>query len=85
MSQSQLELRHLRTLVAIASVGNLSAAAKRLHLTQSALSHQLKMLETAYGVSLIDRRRQPVVLTHAGECLLALARTVLRMDSEITR
>ena len=67
MSQSQLELRHLRTLVAIASVGNLSAAAKRLHLTQSALSHQLKMLETAYGVSLIDRRRQAIEKNLAGE------------------
>ena len=85
MSQSQLELRHLRTLVAIASVGNLSAAAKRLHLTQSALSHQPKMLETAYGASLIDRRRQPVVLTHAGECLLALARTVLPQVEQAER
>ena len=77
MSHSILELRHLRTLQALADSGNVSAAARRLNLTQSALSHQLKTLETAYGCSLVDRRRQPLVLTPAGERLLELAREVL--------
>ena len=85
MSHSILELRHLRTLQALADSGNVSAAARRLNLTQSALSHQLKTLETAYGCSLVDRRRQPLVLTPAGERLLALAQEVLPQVQQAER
>lgn len=76
MMQSQLELRHLRTLLALAECGSVSQAAKRVFLTQSALSHQLKSLEEAYGLALFERKSQPLRFTPAGECLLALARQV---------
>ena len=49
---SQLELRHLRTLVALRDTGSLVEAAERVFLTQSALSHQLKELESLLGCAL---------------------------------
>ena len=57
---SQVELRHLRTLVALRDSGSLVEAAERVHLTQSALSHQLKDLEHRLGVALIVRRTRPI-------------------------
>ena len=50
-----LEIRHLRSLIAIADSGKLATAAQRVHLTQSALSHQIRALETYYGIPLFDR------------------------------
>lgn len=72
-----IELRHLRTLVALAETGSLTAAAERLHLTQSALSHQLRELEERLALSLLDRGARPVRPTQAGIRLLELARKVL--------
>lgn len=72
-----LEIRHLNSLIAIADCGSLSRAAGRIHLTQSALSHQLRALEAHYGVKLIDRGTRAVTLTRAGERLVAVARTVV--------
>ena len=51
-----LELRHLKTIRAIEQTGSLAAAAERLHLTQSALSHQIRALETYYETPLFSRR-----------------------------
>ena len=72
-----LEIRHLRSLVAIAESKSLSAAAERVHLTQSALSHQLRAIEQHYGVPLFERSRQGLRATQTGERLLVLARDVL--------
>jgi len=72
-----IEIRHLRTLVALAEAGTVSAAAKRVHLTQSALSHQLRALEEHAGVPVVKRRGLGVELTEAGQRLLALARSVI--------
>ncbi|OWY38441.1 LysR family transcriptional regulator [Xenophilus sp. AP218F] len=71
---SVLELRHLKSLLALAETGSVSQAASRVFLTQSALSHQLKQLEAAYGMSLFERKTQPLRFTPAGERLLTLAR-----------
>jgi len=54
-----LEVRHLRTLIALADAGTVSRAAERVHLTQSALSHQLKALESHYGLAMVKRHGNP--------------------------
>lgn len=72
-----LELRHLRTIVALRDTGSLVEAAERVHLTQSALSHQLKDLEERIGCALFHRKTRPVQFTRAGQRLLALAEQVL--------
>ncbi|TVP88129.1 MAG: LysR family transcriptional regulator [Pseudomonadaceae bacterium] len=72
-----LELRHLRTLVSLREAESLVEAAERLHLTQSALSHQLKDLEQRLGLPLFVRKTKPVRFTSAGLRLLRLADQLL--------
>jgi LysR family transcriptional regulator for metE and metH len=82
---SILELRHLRTLVALRDTGSLSRAAQLLNLTQSALSYQLKALEDQYGTALFERKSQPVVFTAPGQRLLRAADAVLPQLSDAER
>ncbi len=72
-----LEIRHLRTLHALRETDSLVEAAERLHLTQSALSHQFKELEERLGLQLFVRKTKPVRFTSAGLRLLQLADSVL--------
>lgn len=72
-----LEFRHLRTIKAIHEEGGLAKAADRLHITQSALSHQIKGLEDQAGMELFVRRSKPMKLSPAGHRLLRLAEQVL--------
>jgi LysR family transcriptional regulator, regulator for metE and metH len=74
---SHIELRHLRTLVALRDTGSLVEAADRVFLTQSALSHQIKELESRIGCGLFVRKTRPVRFTTAGTRLLRLADEVL--------
>lgn len=68
-----VELRHLRTLLALHETGSVSRAAERVHLTQSALSHQIKAIQAHYGLPIILRHGQSVELTDAGKLLVQLA------------
>lgn len=72
-----LEIRHLETLSAIRATGSLQEAAETLHVTQSALSHQLRDLEVRLNVQLLNRRTRPARLTTAALRILALADEVL--------
>ncbi|MDV7271529.1 LysR family transcriptional regulator [Thioclava sp. A2] len=72
-----LEFRHLRTIKAIHDAGGLARAADVLHITQSALSHQIKGLEDQAGVELFVRRSKPLKLSSAGMKLLRLAEHIL--------
>ncbi|MDG6896236.1 LysR family transcriptional regulator [Volucribacter amazonae] len=80
-----LELRHLKTLLALKETGSVSLAAKRVYLTQSALSHQIKLLEDQYGLSLFERKTQPLRFTAAGERLIQLAYDILPKVIEAER
>ena len=86
---SHIELRHLRTLVALRDTGSLVEAAERVFLTQSALSHQLKDLENRLGCALFIRKTRPVRFTSAGKRLLRLADETLHLvhaaEADITR
>jgi LysR family transcriptional regulator for metE and metH len=83
--QSPLELRHLKTVLALREAGNLSRAAQLLNLTQSALSYQLKALEDHYGTPLFERKSSPVSFGAAGQRLLRLADAVLPLVDEAER
>jgi len=85
MSNSPLEIRHLQTLLALAETGSLAKAADRVFVTQSALSHQLKALETHYGAPLFERNTKPLRFTQAGARLLSLAREVTSLTSDAER
>ncbi|MGI3168076.1 LysR substrate-binding domain-containing protein [Pseudooceanicola sp. C21-150M6] len=72
-----IEFRHLRTVKAIHDAGGLQRAADMLHITQSALSHQIKGLEDQAGVELFVRRSKPLRLSAAGQRMLRLAERIL--------
>ncbi len=72
-----IEIRHLRTLLTLQETGSVSHTAERLHLTQSAVSHQLKALEGYFECPLFIRKSHPLKLTLAGQRLLELAVEIL--------
>ncbi len=81
-----MELRHLRYFAAVAAHGSFNRAAHSLHLTQPALSRQVKDLEDELGVRLLARGKNAVTLTDAGELFYEDARDLLaRADQAIQR
>ena len=72
-----MELQQLRYVVAVADEGNFTRAAARCFVVQSALSHQIKALETELGAALFARTSRRVALTAAGDAFLPLARECL--------
>ena len=84
-----LELRHLRSVVAIAETGSISKAGKRLNLSQPALSHQMKALEDYLGTELFQRKSNPLRLSNSGQRLLTSAyeveKLVMQCERDIAR
>ncbi|MEV4937052.1 LysR family transcriptional regulator [Streptomyces zaomyceticus] len=78
-----LELRHLKTIRAIADAGSLTRAATALGLAQPALSAQLKRIERALGGALFERGREGVRATALGDLVLDRARVVLPAVCEL--
>ena len=72
-----MEIHQLRTFLAVARTGNLTRAANQLHLTQPAVSKQLKALEDELGVLLFDRLPSGMALTKTGQLLLPQAEKAL--------
>jgi LysR family transcriptional regulator, benzoate and cis,cis-muconate-responsive activator of ben and cat genes len=81
-----VELRHLRYFVAVAEMENVSKAALKLHVSQPALSRQIRDLEDEIGFSLLERTAKSVRLTDAGRKFLDDARILLqKADEAVTK
>lgn len=78
-----LDLTALRSFAAVAETGGVTKASGFLHLTQSAVSMQIKRLEETLGLKLLERSGRGVALTGAGEQLLAYARRMVALNDEI--
>jgi DNA-binding transcriptional LysR family regulator len=72
-----MEIRQLRAFVSIAELGTFTAGAQRVHVTQAAISMQIRQLENELGARLFVRAPRRVMLTEAGEQLLLRARQIL--------
>ena len=77
-----MEFRQLKTFLAIAETRNFTRAAERVHLTQAAVSSQIKALEAEAEVPLFTRTNKKVILTEAGESLVQHAQKLLRAHDE---
>lgn len=78
-----LDITTLRSFVAVSDAGGVTRAAGFLHLTQSAVSMQLKRLEELLDVSLLDRSGRTIALTASGEQLLVYARRMVALNDEL--
>lgn len=78
-----LDITTLRSFVAVADSGGVTRAAGFLHLTQSAVSMQLKRLEEMLGLDLLDRSGRGIALTASGEQLLTYARRMVALNDEV--
>ncbi len=82
---NHLEIKHLRMIRAIAETGNMTKAAEKLYISQSALSQQLKDIESKLRVDLFFRTRKKMILTATGKKLLKTAENVVGLldDAEL--
>ena len=81
---SSLNLHHLRLFRAVARDGTLTGAARHLNISQSAVSTQVRALETALGHDLFERRGRSLVLTEAGRIALDHADDIFRTADDLT-
>lgn len=78
-----MTLRHYKIFVAVCDTMNMTAAAERLFMSQSAVSQAVAELEKHYGVRLFERLSRKLYLTQAGQKLLGYARHMIRMNMEV--
>ena len=83
MAVADLNLKHLRYFWAVAREGNLTRAAARLHVSQSAVSVQIKHLEDDLGTALFERRGRQLLLTEAGRIALDHADAIFGLTDEL--
>lgn len=81
----RLELRHLQHFVAVVDAGSFTAAAAQLRVSQAAVSRNVRALEEALGVRLLERTSRAVRLTSAGTRILTRARTTLATVDDLLR
>ncbi|WP_040210183.1 LysR family transcriptional regulator [Clostridium polynesiense] len=78
-----MDIKQLNFFTAVIEEGNITAAAKKLHIAQPALSNQIKLLEKELGVKLIERGSRKVTLTDAGKILLDKAKHILELERSV--
>ena len=78
-----MEIYQLRAFIAVARTGNMTRAAEHLHVTQSAVSKQLKALEEEFGAPLFERSAAGMTLSAAGKRLMPLAKRTLEATTEL--
>ena len=78
-----MEIRELRAFIAVADEGSFSAAARKLHVSQSALSQTIRSLERQLGVRLLERHSAGVTVTDAGGLLVREARALLAQHDRV--
>ncbi|MFN3261489.1 MAG: LysR family transcriptional regulator [Pikeienuella sp.] len=81
---AEINLHHLRLFRAVATDGTLTGAARRLNLSQSAVSTQIRALEAALGHALFERRGRGLAITEAGRIALDHAEAVFRAAEDLT-
>ncbi|HHS99509.1 MAG TPA: LysR family transcriptional regulator, partial [Thiomicrospira sp.] len=79
------DIKHLKTVDALQKQGSLVKAAEYLNMTQSALSHQIKLLEQQLETELFIRRTHPIQFTPAGQLILESARAILPQFQQLER
>lgn len=80
------DMRHIRAFLAAARIGNFTRAATELHISQSALTVQIRQLEESLGVMLFDRSKRRVALTRAGVDVLGpLERILVDTEAVVSR
>ncbi|HEX6180284.1 MAG TPA: LysR family transcriptional regulator [Chitinophagaceae bacterium] len=72
-----MDIRHVKMIKEVATHGNLTKAAEHLFLSQSALSHQLKEIESFFQTQIFIRQKNRMVLTRAGEIILSASEKIL--------
>lgn len=77
-----MDLRQLHYFTAVAEEQTISAAARKLHISQPPLSQQIKLLEDELGIRLFDRQPRKVTLTDAGHLLYRHAKNILMLSDE---
>src|SRR5262245_60237830 len=80
-----VELRHLRSFLAVADCLSFSQAAVELHITQPALSRQIRQLEDELGCRLFERRPTEILLTAEGKYLCERAATIVQLADALVR
>jgi LysR family transcriptional regulator for metE and metH len=80
-----LDIKHLKTIKALNEQGSLVKAADSLNMTQSALSHQIKLLEQQLETELFKRKTHPLQFTPAGQILLESSRKILPQLQQLDR
>ncbi|MFB0917993.1 MAG: LysR family transcriptional regulator, partial [Clostridiaceae bacterium] len=77
-----MELKEQRYVVTLADTGNLTKAAKKLNISQPALSLYIKNLENSYGEQLFSRQNRRLKPTYFGELYIEKARQILRIGND---
>lgn len=80
-----MNTKHAQYMIAVVQEGSITAAAKKLFVSQPSLSQMIKLVETNIGTPIFNRTTDPISLTYAGEKYIAAARQILTIDNNLKR